>query len=49
LPHARGVIAPVLSPPEFWRASEYLETLMPIATPVRLELGQLQTVELRLR
>jgi hypothetical protein len=42
-------VAAVTSPPEFWMAPEYLETLVPIATPVRLELGEQQMVELRLR
>jgi hypothetical protein len=39
----------VANPPEFWRAPEYLETLVPVATPVRLELGAQQAIELRLR
>jgi hypothetical protein len=30
-------------------APEYLETLVPIATPVRLELGEVRSVDLRLR
>jgi hypothetical protein len=43
------LIAVVTNPTEFWMAPEYLETLVPIATPVRLELGEQQMVELRLR
>jgi hypothetical protein len=43
------LVAAVTNPPEFWMAPEYLETLVPIATPVRLELGEQQMVELRLR
>jgi hypothetical protein len=42
-------VAAVANPPEFWRAPEYLETLVPVATPVRLELGAQQAIELRLR
>jgi hypothetical protein len=36
------------APPEFWMAPEYLETLVPFATPVRLELGEKRSIELRL-
>ena len=43
------LMAAVTSPPEFWMAPEYLETLVPFATPVRLELDQQRSVELRLR
>jgi hypothetical protein len=43
------LIAAVTSPPEFWMAPEYLETLVPFATPVRLELDGRRTVDLRLR
>jgi hypothetical protein len=43
------LLAAVTNPPEFWMAPEYLESLVPIATPVRLELGQTQSVDLRLR
>ncbi len=39
----------VATPPEFWMAPEYLETLVPRATPVRLELGQKQSADLRLQ
>jgi hypothetical protein len=38
----------VTAPPEFWMAPEYLESLVPRATPVRLELGQNRSVDLRL-
>jgi hypothetical protein len=41
--------AAVTNPPEFWMAPEYLETLVPIATPVRLELGETRSIDLRLR
>lgn len=37
------------APPEFWMAPEYLETLVPLATPVRLEPGVTRTLDLRLR
>jgi hypothetical protein len=43
------LVAAVANPPELWRAPEYLETLVPIATPVRLELGETRSVDLQLR
>ena len=52
--HATGTFAgeflaiAVAAPPEFWMAPEYLETLVPRATPVRLEPGQKQSIDLRL-
>lgn len=36
-------------PPQYWMAPEHLETLVPHATPVRLEVGEKRAVELRLR
>jgi hypothetical protein len=41
--------AAVANPPEFWMAPEYLETLVPIATPVRLDRDDRRTVDLRIR
>jgi hypothetical protein len=41
--------AAMTAPAEFWMAPEYLETFVPFATPVRLELDGAQTIELRLR
>jgi hypothetical protein len=49
---ARGgdyLAAAVAVPPQYWMAPEHLETLVPHATPVRLEVGEKRTVELRLR
>ncbi len=52
--HATGTFAgeflaiAVAAPPEFWMAPEYLETLVPRATPVRFELGQKRSIDLRL-
>jgi beta-lactamase regulating signal transducer with metallopeptidase domain len=52
--HATGAFAgehlavAVAAPPDFWMAPEYLETLVPRATPVRLELGQKRSIDLRL-
>ncbi len=43
------LVAAVTSVPEFWMAPEYLETLVPLAIPVRLGLGDKQSVDLRLR
>jgi hypothetical protein len=43
------LVAIAAAPPELWMAREYLETLVSLATPVRLELDAKQVVELRLR
>jgi hypothetical protein len=43
------LVAIAAAPPEFWMAPEYLETLVPLATPVRLELDAKQVLQLRLQ
>ena len=43
------LVVAVTSPPEFWMAPEYLETLVPVATSVTLELGEKRAIELRLQ
>jgi hypothetical protein len=49
VPPGDYLVAPVATVPKFWMAPEYLETLVPIATPVRIELGGKQSVDLTLR
>ena len=48
VPDGDYLVAPVRTVPEFWMPPEFLKTLVPVATPVRVELGGRQSVELRL-
>ncbi len=49
VPPGDYLLAAAAAVPEFWMAPEYLRTLVPIATPVRVELGGKQSVDLRLK
>jgi hypothetical protein len=39
VPDGDYLLAPVRTVPQFWMAPEFLQTLVPFATPVRVELG----------
>jgi hypothetical protein len=49
MPTGDYLLAAVATAPEFWMAPDYLATLVPIATPVRIESGGTQSVDLTLR
>ncbi len=43
------LVAAVASPPEFWMAQEYLQSLVPLATALRLELGGKHAIDVRMK
>jgi len=49
VPAGDYLLAAVATVPRFWMAPAFLQTLVPVATPVRVELGGKQIVDLRLR